>query len=298
MRRESGVAERGQGLGRKDFPGNRVNRRKKTIYGAPRRKRLQPAAVYIHGKFLVLQAFSPRCQPAAFVNIPMRRESGVGERFAGILSKEQRGRKSMAYVLEAVRLDLRRNALWRALAALMIFLLASLVCILARPEGREAAWTLESAPAIAGVVALCALFSPEQERGVRESVAARGLPVTAVWAVRALWLLAAVWVGAFACALLLDAAGGAPGEQLCLRCFANAAFLGGFAALCSALSGSAFFAAALSALWLALDWCGVMPSGLTLFGDALGLPGNKLTLCLAGLAMLALALPVRARREI
>ncbi len=204
----------------------------------------------------------------------------------------------MAYVLEAVRLDLRRNALWRALAALMIFLLASLVCILARPDGREAAWTLESAPAIAGVVALCALFSPEQERGVRESVAARGLPVTAVWAVRALWLLAAVWVGAFACALLLDAAGGAPGEQLCLRCFANAAFLGGFAALCSALSGSAFFAAALSALWLALDWCGVMPSGLTLFGDALGLPGNKLTLCLAGLAMLALALPVRARREI
>lgn len=197
---------------------------------------------------------------------------------------------------EAMRLDLRRNALWMALAALLIFLLAPLAGALAPMTLRQTARAVEAASALAGVAALCALFFPERARGVRETVAARGAPLWGVWAVRAVWLLTALWVSSCACALLLEAQGCEASRRMALAGFANAAFTGGLAALCAAFSGSLALAAALPSLWFAVDLCGLIPPRLTLFTDAFGLPGNKLPLCLAGLLLLALAVLIRTRR--
>ena len=65
----------------------------------------------------------------------------------------------------------------------------------------------------------------------------------------------------------------------------------------AAASGSAFLAAALCALWFALDVCGLLPPALTLFALARGLSGNKLFLCLVGLAFTALAVSIRLRAD-
>ena len=72
---------------------------------------------------------------------------------------------------------------------------------------------------------------------------------------------------------------------------------GGAGSSSAAASGSAFLAAALCALWFALDLCGLLPPALTLFALAHGLPGNKLFLCLAGLAFTALAVSIRLRAD-
>lgn len=94
----------------------------------------------------------------------------------------------MSCFAEAMRLDLRRNALWMALAALLIFLLAPLAGMSAQMTARQTARAVEAASALAGVAALCGLFFPERERGVREAIAARGVPLWTVWAARAVWL--------------------------------------------------------------------------------------------------------------
>ena len=202
----------------------------------------------------------------------------------------------MSCFAEAMRLDLRRNALWMALAALLIFLLAPLAGMSAQMTARQTARAVEAASALAGVAALCGLFFPERERGVREAIAARGVPLWMVWSARAVWLLVALWVSSCAAALLLEVQGSEISRRMALAGFANAAFTGGLAALCAAFSGSLALAAALPSLWFAVDLCGLIPPRLTLFTDAFGLPGNKLTLFLAGLLLLALAVLVRTRR--
>ena len=139
----------------------------------------------------------------------------------------------MSCFAEAMRLDLRRNALWMALAALLIFLLAPLAGMFAQMTARQTARAVEAASALAGVAALCGLFFPERERGVREAVAAQGVPLWTVWAARAVWLLVALWVSSCAAALLLEAQGSEISRRMALAGFANAAFTGGLAALCA-----------------------------------------------------------------
>ena len=109
--------------------------------------------------------------------------------------------------------------------------------------------------------------------------------------------MVALWVSSWIAALLLEAIGCSFAPRAAWAGFANAAFLGGAAALAAAASGSAFLAAALCALWFALDLCGLLPPALTLFALAHGLPGNKLFLCLAGLAFTALAVSIRLRAD-
>ena len=178
----------------------------------------------------------------------------------------------MLCALAAARPDLRRHALWMALAALPFFLAAPLICALAALGGREAALAVETSSALAGAAALCALFFPERAHGAASG--AHGAPLWALEATGCSFAPRAAWAG-----------------------FANAAFLGGAAALAAAASGSAFLAAALCALWFALDVCGLLPPALTLFALAHGLPGNKLFLCLAGLAFTALAVSIRLRAD-
>lgn len=200
----------------------------------------------------------------------------------------------MLCALAAARPDLRRHALWMALAALPFFLAAPLICALAALGGREAALAVETSSALAGAAALCALFLPECAR--RADSGAHGAPLWALWGVRAAWLVVALWVSAWIAALLLEAIGCSFAPRAACAGFANAAFLGGAAALAAA-SGSAFLAAALCALWFALDVCGLLPPALTLFALARGLSGNKLFLCLAGLAFTALAVSIRLRAD-
>ena len=198
---------------------------------------------------------------------------------------------------DTVCFELRRNARRMALCALAVFLCAPLLLKLFDAGARPAERAVETTSALAGIAAMCAVFRPERARGVRESVAVRGVPVAALWGVRAAWLLTAVLVFSCGCALLLRAMGCDVGRRAALAGFANAAFTGGEAALCAALAQSAVVGAALPALAFALDLCGLAPARLTLFCDWQGLAGNKLLLCLCGLAMLAAALRVRTLRD-
>ena len=110
----------------------------------------------------------------------------------------------MLCALAAARPDLRRHALWMALAALPFFLAAPLICALAALGGREAALAVETSSALAGAAALCALFFPERAHGAASG--AHGAPLWALWGVRAAWLVVALWVSAWITALLLEAA--------------------------------------------------------------------------------------------
>ena len=56
----------------------------------------------------------------------------------------------MLCALAAARPDLRRHALWMALAALPFFFAAPLICALAALGGREAALAVETSSALAG----------------------------------------------------------------------------------------------------------------------------------------------------
>ena len=58
----------------------------------------------------------------------------------------------MSCFAEAMRLDLRRNALWMALAALLIFLLAPLAGMFAQMTARQTARAVEAASALAALV--------------------------------------------------------------------------------------------------------------------------------------------------
>lgn len=89
----------------------------------------------------------------------------------------------MLCALAAARPDLRRHALWMALAALPFFLAAPLICALAALGGREAALAVETSSALAGAAALCALFFPERAHGAASG--AHGAPLWALWGVRA-----------------------------------------------------------------------------------------------------------------
>ena len=60
----------------------------------------------------------------------------------------------MLCALAAARPDLRRHALWMALAALPFFFAAPLICALAALGGREAALAVETSSALAGAAAL------------------------------------------------------------------------------------------------------------------------------------------------
>lgn len=193
--------------------------------------------------------------------------------------------------------DLRRNARWMALSALGIFLLVPVLTYAFGANARAASRAMETASAFAGIAALCPVFVPERARGVRESVAAHGLPVAMVWGVRAAWLLIAVWMFSYGSALVLNALGCDTGYRTAMAGFSNAAFTGGIAALCAAASGSAALGAGVSLLLLALNACGVAPSLLTLFCNWKGLPDNKLPLCLIGIALTAAAVCVRTARE-
>lgn len=111
----------------------------------------------------------------------------------------------MLCALAAARPDLRRHALWIALAALPFFLAAPLICALAALGGREAALAVETSSALAGAAALCALFFSERAHGAASG--AHGAPLWALWGVRAAWLVVALWVSAWITALLLEATG-------------------------------------------------------------------------------------------
>ena len=97
----------------------------------------------------------------------------------------------MLCALAAARPDLRRHALWMALAALPFFFAAPLICALAALGGREAALAVETSSALAGAAALCALFFPERAHGAASG--AHGAPLWALWGVRAAWLVVALW---------------------------------------------------------------------------------------------------------
>ena len=160
---------------------------------------------------------------------------------------EKGGEGDMLCALAAARPDLRRHALWMALAALPFFFAAPLICALAALGGREAALAVETSSALAGRGgAVRVVFSRTRaRRGFRG--AWRAL-LWALWGVtRCLLLVVALWVSSWIAALLLEAIGCSFAPRAAWAGFANAAFLGGAAALAAAASGSAFLAAALCA---------------------------------------------------